>query len=135
MVVTVVIAIGFWMTYDRQVSSFSATNRDLTAGLIVHAGRADAAALAGKLTVFPSAAERTFAAEAVNRWIAEHGPLTHVGALASITVPARDVQNNKALTVLRERLGQAVGRVPRSGPGNDRSRMTSDCSPPVTSRR
>lgn len=105
-VVTLVIAVGFWMTYARQASSFDATNRDLAAGLVVHAGRADAAALASRLTMFPSAAERTVAAEAINRWIDEHQVLTHVGALAAITVPARDVRNNTALTVLRQRLEQ-----------------------------
>ena len=88
-VVTVVIATGFWITYSRQTSSFGEVQRELAEGRVVQTGTADAAALAGKLTVFPVAAERAFAAAAVNRWIAEHGPLTHVGALASITVPAQ----------------------------------------------
>jgi cell division protein FtsW (lipid II flippase) len=115
-VVTVVIATGFWITYSRQTSSFSQTQRELAEGLVVQAGKADVAALANRLTVFPSATERGFAAAAVNRWIAERGPLTHVGALASMTVPAQDVRTNRALTVLRSRLDQRPeGGAPVSG--------------------
>src|SRR4051812_3986313 len=105
-VVTIVIATGFWTTYQRQVSTFAAVNRDLTTGAVVQPGAAPPSALAEKLTMFPSVAERRFAADAVEQFVRDQGGLTHVGALAGITVPARDVKMQAPLTVLRDRLAQ-----------------------------
>src|SRR4051812_29684877 len=105
-VVTIVIATGFWTTYQRQVSTFAAVNRDLTTGAVVQPGAAPPSALAEKLTMFPSVAERRFAADAVEQFVRDQGGLTHVGALAGITVPARDVKMRAQLTVLRDWLAQ-----------------------------
>jgi cell division protein FtsW (lipid II flippase) len=105
-VVSVVIAIGFWTTYHRQSSALAAASQEMTAGALVQPGASAAAALAEKLTTFPSPAERQFAADAVTQVARERGTLTHVGALATITVPAHDVRGNQQLTTLRQRLAQ-----------------------------
>ena len=52
--------------------------------------------LAEKLTMFPSAAERRFAAEAIDQYVRDNGPLTHVGALAGVTVQARELRSGAA---------------------------------------
>jgi cell division protein FtsW (lipid II flippase) len=103
--VTIVIATGFWITYSRQVSTFGDTRRDLTTGVLVQPGVTAPLALADRLTSFPSAAERRFAADAVTQFVREQG-ITHVGALAGVTIPARDIRKDARLTVLRDRLAQ-----------------------------
>ena len=82
LVVSAVVGTGFWMTYQRQVSTFAGISRDLTTGALVQPGATAPAVVAEKLTMFPSAAERRFAAEAIDQYVRDNGPLTHVGALA-----------------------------------------------------
>src|SRR5690242_916327 len=96
-IVTLVVATGFWMTYSRQVSTFDEVNRGLTTGALVVPGSSTPAMLADKLTTFPSEAERRFAADQANQFVAEHGRLTHVGALAGVTVAARDISRDARL--------------------------------------
>ena len=105
-VVTVVVGTGFWMTCQRQVSTFGAITHDLATGTLAQPGVSPPAALADKLLMFPSAAERRFAADAIGQFVREQGSLSHVGALAAVTVPVRDLRMNPQLTVLRARLGQ-----------------------------
>jgi cell division protein FtsW (lipid II flippase) len=107
--VSLVIEIGFWITYARQASTFEEAGAAIAKGLAVNVGQANPPALAAQLSVFPSPAERTFAATRIKQWIAEHGPLTHVGMLASITVPAPSILENGGLSVLRTRLDQRPG--------------------------
>jgi cell division protein FtsW (lipid II flippase) len=109
-VVSVVTVIGFSMAYARHASMFDASTAALSKGLIAHAPKATNAGLAAQLTVFPSAPERAFAAAAIKRWISDRDGVTHVGALASITVPARDVRDNISLSILRARLDQRPDR-------------------------
>ena len=79
MVVTAVIALGIWLTYDRQT-------RELSVAPVVDLNSvSDTRILAPALHVFSTAAERESAARATLDWIRERGPLTHVGALARVT--------------------------------------------------
>lgn len=104
--VSLVVVTGFATSYRQVTYSSDAVTRDLASGAVVRPGDAPAATLAGRLTMFPSAGERLFAAEAIDRFAREHGRLTHVGALAAVTVPAATVQGDPRLTVLRDRLAQ-----------------------------
>ena len=66
-----------------------------------------AAALTAPLAaVFSEPAERDWVAQAVRAHLVQHGPLTHVGALASIRVPAAEVRGNPRLAVLNARLAK-----------------------------
>src|SRR5205085_3297421 len=103
-VVTIVIATGFWVTYRRQVSTFTDVNRNLTTGALVQPGVSTPLALAERLTPFASAAERRFAADVMNQFVREHDGITHIGALAAVSVAARDIRRDARLTVLRGRL-------------------------------
>ena len=79
MVVTAAIALGIWVTYDRQT-------RELSVAPVVDLNSvSDTRILAPALHVFSTAAERESAARATLDWIRERGPLTHVGALARVT--------------------------------------------------
>ncbi len=104
-VVTIVIATGFWVTYRRQVSTFTDVSRNLTTGALVQPGVSTPLALAERLTPFPSTAERRFAADVINQFVREHDGITHIGALAAVSVSARDIRRDARLTVLRGRLG------------------------------
>ncbi len=78
-VVTIVLALGIWLTYNRQI-------RELSAEPVVDLNVvSDSQALAPALHVFATAAERESAARATLEWIRVRGPLTHVGALARVT--------------------------------------------------
>src|SRR5689334_19617371 len=103
-VVTAVITTGFWMTYQRQRQTFADVGAGLADGTLVQPGTSSTVAVAERLTMFAGPAERQFAADAVTQFGRERGGLTHVGALAAVTVPARDVRTNARLTTLRQRL-------------------------------
>ena len=76
---------------------------------IVNVNATEPAALAAVLDVFPSPAERTFAASRIMQWITGRGGIDRVSMLSRITVPAADVQSNPSLTRLNERLVQTTG--------------------------
>jgi cell division protein FtsW (lipid II flippase) len=70
--------------------------------------RADEGTIAPALTIFPTAAERAYAARTVTARVAGTGPLTHVGALTSIAAAADDVRKDRRLTALNARLGSSA---------------------------
>src|SRR4051812_45248841 len=86
-VVTIVIATGFWTTYQRQVSTFADMNRDLTTGAVVQPGASPPSALAEKLTMFPSAAERRVAGAARGEILPGPGGVFHPRAPSRGTPP------------------------------------------------
>ena len=68
--------------------------------------------LAPALTVFPTAAERDSPPTRSPRACDDKGPLTHVGALTSVTVSAAEVRRNRRLATLNARL-RGIVRAPR----------------------
>ena len=101
-VTTIVIALGLWLAYRQQLSEVRTAN---AGAVLVDLNRAAESAIAPALTVFPTAAEREFAARAIATRVNDKGPLTHVGALTSVTVAAADVRKNRRLATLNARLG------------------------------
>jgi cell division protein FtsW (lipid II flippase) len=104
--VSAVILTGFWTIHQRQQATLEQASRDLASGAIVRLANLDAAVLAPVLDVFPSAPERQYAAAAVARYVHDQGSLTHVGALAAITVPIEEIQRDSRLVTWRDRLAQ-----------------------------
>ncbi|HTM05171.1 MAG TPA: FtsW/RodA/SpoVE family cell cycle protein [Vicinamibacterales bacterium] len=104
--VTLVILTGFWTIHRRQQATLDAASRDLGNGAIVRLATVDAATLAPVLDVFPSAAERQYAADAVTRYVHDQGSLTHVGALAAVTIPIEEFQHDRRLVTWRDRLAR-----------------------------
>lgn len=74
----------------------------------VNLNATDPAALAAVLEIFPSDAERQFAATRITQWVRDRaaGGIDRVAAIARITVPATDIRTNRSLTRLNERLLQ-----------------------------
>ncbi len=101
-VTTIVIALGLWLAYRQQLSEVQSSS---AGGALVDLNRASGSAIAPALTVFPAASEREFAARAIVARVGGTGPLTHVGALTSVTVAAADVRKDPRLATLNARLG------------------------------
>src|SRR5215211_7778562 len=99
---TLVIVLGIWLTYRQQLAEAAP---DTDGAALVDLNHAAEAALVPALTAFATPAEREFAAHAVAARVSSRGPLTHVGALASISVPSAEVRADKRLTTLNARLG------------------------------
>jgi cell division protein FtsW (lipid II flippase) len=92
-VTTAVLALGFWISYRQQSAGMPDMLRAIERGAIVDLSTAARGHdLANVLTVKPSGAERSAAARAVLRSLETNGPLTHVGALASLTMPGSRVK-------------------------------------------
>ena len=83
------IALGLWLAYRQQLSEVGTAS---AGAALVDLNRAAGSALAPALTVFPTAAERDFAAHAIAARVDDKGPLTHVGALTSVSVSAAEVR-------------------------------------------
>ena len=101
-VTTIVIALGLWLASRQQLSEGQTST---AGGALVDLNRATESAIAPALTIFPTASEREFAARAIVARVNGRGPLTHVGALTSVTVAAADVQKDRRLATLNARLG------------------------------
>jgi cell division protein FtsW (lipid II flippase) len=102
-VVSVAVVVGLWTTYRQQATHLRSIAADLGNGSVLDIRAVDAAALAPVLSVFPSDVERAFAARRIVEWVHAGGGLTHVGALATITVPVSAISGDARLTVLGER--------------------------------
>jgi hypothetical protein len=58
--------------------------------------------------VFPSEAERTFAATRIVQWIRDRRGIDRVSRMSRIAVPASEIRSNRNLTRLNERLAQTT---------------------------
>ena len=100
-VTTIVIAFGLWLACRQQLAEVA------TGAALVDLNRAAETAIAPALTVFPTAAERDFAAHAIVARVAGSGPLTHVGALTSVGAAVAGVRRDRRLATLNARLGSS----------------------------
>ncbi len=100
-VTTVVIAFGLWLACRQQLAEVA------TGAALVDLNRAAETAIAPALTVFPTAAERDFAAHAIVARVTGSGPLTHVGALTSVGAAVAGVRRDRRLATLNGRLGSS----------------------------
>jgi cell division protein FtsW (lipid II flippase)/cell division protein FtsI/penicillin-binding protein 2 len=107
-VTSLVLLFGLWLTYAEQTSMFGTFAADLRSGALVNLSSIrDESALIPRLTMFPERAEKAAAAAAVLRRVHDAAgaqPMTHVGALASVALPATQVRGDPRLTVLNSRL-------------------------------
>jgi hypothetical protein len=105
---SLVLLFGLWLTYVEQTATFSTFEGDVQNGAIVNLSSIrDESALVPRLTMFPDRAEKAAVAAAVLRRVhAVDGPqpITHVGALASVAIPASQVRSDARLVVLNSRL-------------------------------
>lgn len=107
-VTSLVLFFGLWLTYIEQTTTFSTFEADVQNGALVNLNAiGDEGALIPLLTMFPERTEKTVVADAVLRRV--HGatgaqPMTHVGALASVAIPASQVRSDPRLVVLNSRL-------------------------------
>ena len=107
-VTSLVLVFGLWLTYVEQTTTFSTFGADLQNGTLLNLSSIrDESALIPRLTMFPERAEKAAVAAAVLRRV--HGatnaqPMTHVGALASVALPASQVRSDTRLVVLNSRL-------------------------------
>src|SRR5580765_46803 len=76
---------------------------------VVNLNAADPAALAVLGDVFPSQAERTFAATRIVQWVRDRGGIDRVSAISSIPIPAGDIRANAGLARLNDRLQRTPG--------------------------
>ncbi len=99
---------GLWLTYLEQTTTFSTFAAEVQNGALVNLNSIrDESALIPRLTMFPERAEKAVVAAAVLRRL--HGetgaqPITHVGALASVAIPASQVRSDTRLVSLNSRL-------------------------------
>ena len=100
-VTTIVISFGLWLACRQQLAEVA------TGAALVDLNRAAEPAIAPALTVFPTAAERDFAAHAIVARVAGSGPLTHVGALTSVGAAMAGVRRDRRLATLNARLGSS----------------------------
>ena len=89
---SLVLLLGLWLTYLEQTTTFNTFDADVRNGALVNLNSLrDENALIPRLTMFPERAERATAAAAVLRRVhatTDGQPMTHVGALASVVLPA-----------------------------------------------
>jgi cell division protein FtsW (lipid II flippase)/cell division protein FtsI/penicillin-binding protein 2 len=107
-VTSLVLLFGLWLTYTEQTAPFRTFDADVQSGALVNLSSIrDERTLVPRLTMFPDRAERTVVAAAVFRRVHDADgaqPMTHVGALASVTLPASQIQSDARLVVLNSRL-------------------------------
>ena len=107
-VTSLVLVFGLWLTYVEQTTTFSTFEADVKNGALVNLSSIrDESALIARLTMFPERAEKAVVAAAVLRHVhraANAQPLTHVGALASVVLPASQVRSDTRLVSLNHRL-------------------------------
>src|SRR5688572_292077 len=107
-VTSLVLVFGLWLTYVEQTTTFSTFEADVRNGALVNLSSVrDESALIPRLTMYPERAEKAVvAAEVLRRVHAATGaqPITHVGALASVKLPASQVRSDPRLVSLNSRL-------------------------------
>jgi cell division protein FtsW (lipid II flippase)/cell division protein FtsI/penicillin-binding protein 2 len=105
---SLVLLLGLWLTYAEQTATFVTVPTDLQNGALLDlTAIRDEAALIPYLTMFPQRAEKTVVAAAVFRrlHVTEAAkPMTHVGALAAVALPAPQIRADQRLIVLNNRL-------------------------------
>lgn len=105
---SLVVLLGLWLTFAEQTATFTTVPADIQSGGLVNlASLDDESSLIPHLTMFQERAEKAVVAAAVFRRLHASdaaAAVTHVGALASVTVPASDVRADKRLIVLNSRL-------------------------------
>ncbi len=86
------------------VKPLAGDTAEIAAGRIVNLNDLRGAdQLLGALDVFPSSAERSYAAQAI--WKRAHqGSLPNVGEIQRIRIPSAEIEGDRRLTSLRERL-------------------------------
>jgi cell division protein FtsW (lipid II flippase) len=104
-VTTIVIAFGLWLACRQQLAELETAT---PGAVLVDLNRAAEGTIAPALTVFPTPAERAYAAHAVAARVSGTGPLTHVGALTSVTVAAAEVRKDRRLATWNARLGSSA---------------------------
>jgi cell division protein FtsW (lipid II flippase) len=110
-VTSLVALAGVVLTYAGQTSHFDTTRNDLAAGRLVNlAAVEDAPDIAPLLRTFEEP-EREVVASATYRALTQPDsrPLTHVGGLAALSLPAGDISADDRLLVLNERLRNRPG--------------------------
>lgn len=111
-VTSAVVVFGLLLSHAQQASEIADARQALSSGQLVnlHAmkSRTD---LTPWLTTFPEPAERNAVSALVYDRLTGQGgmSLTHVGALATLTMPAVQVQADRRFTVLNERLRSRGG--------------------------
>ena len=105
---SLVLLFGLWLTYVEQTTSFSTFEADMQNGALVNLSSIrDESAMLPHLTMFPERTEKAVVAAAVLRRVHRATgaqPMTHVGALASVALPASQVRSDTRLVVLNSRL-------------------------------
>src|SRR5688572_12042654 len=111
-VTSLVLLFGLWLTYVEQTATFSTFEADVRNGALVNLSSIrDESALIPHLTMFTERSERAAVAAAVLRRVqgpTGADPIEHIGALASVTIPARqkvfsgaDIAELKRVLVVR----------------------------------
>ena len=107
-VTSLVLVFGLWLTYVERTTTFSTFEADVRNGALVNLSSIrDESALLPRLTMFPERAEKAVVAAAVLRRVrgaTGAQPVTHVGVLASVALPASQVRSDTRLVVLNNRL-------------------------------
>ena len=115
-VTSLVVVMGVALTYQGQTSGFAQVEQDLASGRLVNLSALESgidfaqllqpvgASEGGLDPGFPGPAERAAVAAEVARRAKAPGGISHVGALASMTLPAPEVRSDRRLTTLNERL-------------------------------
>ena len=99
-----VVLLGLALAYLAMVKPLEGDPAEIAAGRIVNLNDLRGAdQLLGALDVFPSSAERSYAAQAI--WKRAHqGSLPNVGEIQRIRIPSAEIEGDRRLTSLRERL-------------------------------
>ena len=102
---SLVVAFGLLLATHGQIATVQPCG-DATVACVNLSTLRDAGAIAPRLTMYREPAERRAAAEAIAGALpgASGRPITHVGALAQVTVPAAVVRDHPRYAVLNERL-------------------------------
>ena len=104
-VTSLVLLFGLWLTYVEQTATFSTFQADVQNGALLNLNSIrDESALIPRLTMFPERTEKAAVAAAVLRRVTGAPPITHVGALASVALPASQVRSDARLLSLNSRL-------------------------------
>jgi cell division protein FtsW (lipid II flippase) len=100
----VAVLLGLALAYLAMVKPLAGDTAEIAAGRIVNLNDLRGAdQLLGALDVFPNSAERSYAAQAI--WKRAHqGSLPNVGEIQRIRIPSAEIEGDRRLTSLRERL-------------------------------
>jgi len=117
LVVSLLAIAGSAQTCRRQLAEAELTapiGLESTSQPAVNVNATEPAALAKVLDVFPSDAERTFAATRIVQWVRDRGGIDRVSTLSRISIAAAGIRGNRNLTRLNERLAQTAdaGAIP-----------------------